>query len=322
MALNLEYLRIFYAVARNKSISHAADELHLSQPTVTKELKRLEEQTGFPLFVRHSRGVHLTQEGEYLFRRLDTVMQELLRTEAETEKMSELQSGSIRICYSSTVVESVLDKPLREFQAAFPGFRILTCVAPRGMMCPLLNNGMVDIAFGNRPASFAVTERWDNARTPLWQPETLAGYSMGIYEDVFLAGPQLAHLADRKLKFQDLADYPLLFQRVLDVTGRSYYLNNIRQDPQMREDDIVIEDLKGMLQLTRLVPWVSITTNLALKLYEEKDLFPLQVEGDMISSEYMLYYSKQNPPCLAAAVLIDYIRNDPAFTISKLDNSN
>lgn len=319
MALNLEYLRLFYAVARHKSISRAAEELHLSQPTVTKELKRLEEQAGFRLFLRHSRGVNLTQEGEYLLRRLDTVMQELLKTEAETEKMRGLRSGIIRISYNSIVTEGVLAGIIAGFQEKYPGIKILPCVAPRGLMCSLLNNGIVDVAFGHRPTTFLVSERLDSARTPLWQPETLNGYTLGVFKDIMAVGPRLAHLAAQPMTFEMLAPYPILFQRYLDDFGRKYYLSRIPQAPSVRENNIVVEDLKVLFQLMHTGQWVSVVSSLVTKLYPAENLLPLQISGMEHAAEFMIYYSKQNPPSLAAVALIDFVCSQPAFNVSKIE---
>lgn len=319
MALNLEYLRLFHAVARHKSISRAAEELHLSQPTVTKELKKLEEQAGFPLFLRHSRGVSLTQEGEYLLRRLDGVMQELLKTEAETENLRGLRSGIVRVSFSSAVTESVLSGVMGAFREKYPGIQILSCVAPRGLMCPMLNQGLVDLAFGHRPATFRSLDRLDSARTPLWQPETLNGYSLGVFKDVVAVGPRLAHLARNPLSLEDLAPYPILFQRYMDDLGRNYYLNRIPQAPDTRENNLVVEDLKVLFRLLRTGSWVSIFSSISTALYPEEPLFPLPVSGIELASEYLLYYSKQSPPCLAALALMDFVANYPVFTVKEID---
>lgn len=322
MALNLEYFRLFYSVARHKSISRAADELHLSQPTVTKELRRLEDQVGFPLFVRHSRGVHLTREGEYLYRRLEPVMQEFLKTEAETEDMRTMKSGTIRVSYNSVVTETVLAGFMQKFQETYPGIRVVPCINPRSMTCTLLNTGVVDMAFASRPTDFTVTEQLDSAQIRLWRPETLHGFSLGVYKDVFLAGPQLAHLAGKTLHFEDLAPYPILFQRILDTISQEAYMERISQSPEIRNDNIVSEDLNALLKFLRRSQSVAVVTSICSELYgKEEELFPLQLDETVHSTEYMLYYSRQSAPCLAAATLIDYFLSTPFFSIKKLDSA-
>lgn len=320
MSINLEYFRLFCSVAYHKSISRAADELHLSQPTVTKELHRLEDQVGFPLFVRHARGVRLTQEGDYLYRRLSPVMRELTKTEAETEDMRNMKGGTIRVTYNSTVTETVLAEFVEDFQKNYPGIRVISCTNPRSMTCTLLNTGTVNVAFASRPRDFAVAEQSDFTMTHLWQPETLHSFSLGVYEDMFLAGPQLRHLAGQRLHFADLAPYPILFQRIVDQIGRDSYLSRIPQSAATREDNIISEDLTALLKFLRRTESVAVVTSIcSQRCRREEGLFPLQLDEPLHTSEYMLFYSRRNPPGLAALAFIDYFLAHPAFSVRRLE---
>lgn len=321
MALNLEYLRIFYAVARHKSISRAAAELHLSQPTVTKELRRLEEQLGFHLFLRHSRGVRLTHEGEYLLRQLEPGMKSLLKTEAEAEKMRNLDGGIIRVNYNTEATKAILSDHLKDFLNAYPGFVIDSCIAQRSMICSLLNQGIVDISLGHRPASFLVDHRLDDAPISLWKPETLEGYSLGVFEDLFLVGPPLAHLAEKPVSLEDLAPYPFVFQRKLDVVGQQMYLDSIPQSEDIRARNFCTEDLYAMFKLIQLEPRIAVTSMLSTRQYKQiPGLVPLKIKEPLLKAEYLLHFSKQSPPCLAAAALIDYLLNSSYFSIKKLEH--
>lgn len=321
MSIDLEYFRLFCSVAFHKSISRAAEELHLSQPTVTKELHRLEDQVGFPLFVRHSRGVRLTQEGEYLYRRLSPIMAELTKAEAETADMRSMKSGTIRVTCNSTVTETVLAAFVEEFQRSYPGIRVVTCVNPRSMTCALLNSGVVNVALASRPADFAPSEPPDFAATHLWRPDTLHGFSLGCYPDVFLAGERLGHLSGRTLRFSDLAPYPLLFQRILDHIGRGDYLAQIGQTPQVQEDNIICEDLTALLKFLRRTESVAIVTSICAQVYQQtRGVFPLDLDETLHASEYMLFYSRQTPPGPAALAFIDFFLSRPTFSVRKLDS--
>ena len=67
MNVDFELYRIFYVVANNKSISKASKELLISQPAVTKSIKKLEDSLGGELFIRTKKGVTLTCEGEEIY---------------------------------------------------------------------------------------------------------------------------------------------------------------------------------------------------------------------------------------------------------------
>lgn len=323
MALNLEYLRIFHSVARHKSISRAAAELHLSQPTVTKELRRLEEQLGFHLFFRHSRGVRLTHEGEYLLRQLEPGMKALLKTESEAERLRNLDGGIIRVNYNTHSTQTILSDYLDDFLTAYPGFVIDSCIAQRSMICTLLDQGVVDISLGHRPASFAVEHRLDDAPVPQWRPENLAGYSLGVFEDVLLVGPPLAHLAQGPLSLKDLSSYPLIFQRKLDHVGQNLYSNAISQDANAKARNFCTEDMLALFRLIQHEPYIAVVSSLGKRQYKKvPDLFPLQTIEPLLKSEYLLHFSRQSPPCLAAAALIDYLLASSAFDIKKLEHGH
>ena len=67
MEQNLSLYKIFYTVAQEKNISRASQELYISQPAISKSIRKLEESLGVTLFVRSSRGVRLTEEGSLLY---------------------------------------------------------------------------------------------------------------------------------------------------------------------------------------------------------------------------------------------------------------
>lgn len=323
MALNLEYLRIFHSVAHHKSISRAAEELHLSQPTVTKELRRLEEQLGFHLFIRHSRGVRLTHEGEYLLRQLEPGMKALLKTESEAERLRNLDGGIIRVNYNTHSTQTILSDYLDDFLNAYPGFVIDSCIAQRSMICALLDQGVVDISLGHRPASFAVDHRLDDAPVSQWKPENLAGYSLGVFEDVFLVGPPLAHLAKSAHNLKELAPYPLIFQRKLDHMGQNMYSNAISQTEDAKARNFCTEDLLALFRLIQHEPYIAVVSSLGKRQYEKiPGLLTLQITEPLLKSEYLLHFSRQTPPCLAAAALIDYLLASSHFDIKKLEHGH
>ena len=74
MNIDFELYRIFYVVANNKNISKAAKELYITQPAISKALKKLEEQLGGKLFVRNPRGVTLTEEGKEFYKYIKQAM--------------------------------------------------------------------------------------------------------------------------------------------------------------------------------------------------------------------------------------------------------
>ena len=78
MNINFEYYKVFYWVCVHKSLTGAAGELCISQPAVSQAIRQLERETGARLFVRSSRGVSLTREGEILFSHVKAGVESLM----------------------------------------------------------------------------------------------------------------------------------------------------------------------------------------------------------------------------------------------------
>ena len=93
MDINLEYYRIFYYVSRHRSITLAAEALSLSQPAVSQAVKNLENALGSRLFVRTSKGVRLTTEGEVLYSYIKRGYETILLGEKKYKEMLDLESG-------------------------------------------------------------------------------------------------------------------------------------------------------------------------------------------------------------------------------------
>ena len=125
MEQHLTQYRIFYAVARAGNISRAAKELFISQPAISKSISKLEESLGMALFIRNSRGVSLTAEGQVLFQHVEAAFEALERGENELKQIQNLHIGQLKIGVSNTLCKYILLPYLKGFIAQYPHVRIL-----------------------------------------------------------------------------------------------------------------------------------------------------------------------------------------------------
>src|SRR3954447_26700584 len=93
MAIELRLLRYFTVVAEELHVGHAAARLFISQPALSQQIRALEQQVGLPLFVRHPRGMELTEAGAVL---LDEAREVLGRSDALERTVEELRTGRTR----------------------------------------------------------------------------------------------------------------------------------------------------------------------------------------------------------------------------------
>ena len=115
MDQNLTLYRAFYAVATHLNISIAAKELYISQPAISKSIKKLEDNLGTPLFVRNSRGVKLTEEGQLLYDYVSKAFNNLESGEEQIKRIKDLGIGQIKIGVSTTLCKYILLNYLKGF---------------------------------------------------------------------------------------------------------------------------------------------------------------------------------------------------------------
>ncbi len=118
--MEFRVLQYFLAVAREQSVSGAAEYLHLSQPTLSRQLKDLEEELGKQLFIRGNRKITLTDEGMTLRKRAEEIVQLVKNTEDEIMLSDDSLSGNIYIGAGETDAVHILAKAANQLQASYP----------------------------------------------------------------------------------------------------------------------------------------------------------------------------------------------------------
>ncbi len=143
-------LRVFSEVARQLSFSKAAQQLHLSPPAVTMQVKELEGHVGMPLFERKGRQIALTTAGEYMLVYARRILATLKDAEDAAARLQKLEIGTLTIGMVSTA-EYFLPRLLAGFQAEHPGIDIRLVVGNRDQLVRMLQANDVDIAIMGRP---------------------------------------------------------------------------------------------------------------------------------------------------------------------------
>lgn len=91
--LDWDKLRIFHTAAESGSFTHAAEKLNMSQSAVSRQISALEEDLGLKLFIRHARGLVLTEVGEQLFRTAHRMQAELAAVETQMSESQDVPTG-------------------------------------------------------------------------------------------------------------------------------------------------------------------------------------------------------------------------------------
>jgi DNA-binding transcriptional LysR family regulator len=163
--VTLRQLKVFEAVARQRSFSRAAAELHLTQPAVSMQVKSLEDQAGLPLFERIGKRIFLTEAGEELYRRSHTIARELTDGQDALDAMRGLSQGRLAIALVSTA-KYFAPPLLARFLKAHPGVRLKLAVDNREAVIAQLAANEVDFAIMGRPPQNLETVAEPFARHP------------------------------------------------------------------------------------------------------------------------------------------------------------
>lgn len=150
--MELRVLEYFLAVAREESISHAAEKLHLTQPTLSRQLKDLEWELGKTLFVRGSKKITLTEEGRHLCARAQELLNLAKRTEDEIRNSSD-KTCTISIGTGDYRSNSILTQIMSELRASYPEVRYRLYNNSSDNIADLLDNGILDFGLLLEPIS-------------------------------------------------------------------------------------------------------------------------------------------------------------------------
>ncbi len=144
--MEIRVLRYFLEVAREGSITHAAQRLHVSQPTLSKQLKELEAQLGKKLFVRGSFSVRLTEEGMLLRKRAEDILDMVDKTEEEFKALGEINGGDIHIGCAESDNIKYLARCVKALQNRYPRIRIHLYSGDTEDLSERLDRGILDFA--------------------------------------------------------------------------------------------------------------------------------------------------------------------------------
>lgn len=195
MNINMELYKIFYIVAKNGSISAAANILFISQPAITFQIKKLEEQLDVSLFTRTKHGVILTEEGRTLFNYVKTGIENIINGENAITNLKNLDSGTIRIGVSTTICRYILMPHLEEFHKKYPKIDIQINNNLSNNLLKELRNGNLDILIMFLPEN-------DN-KDLILRPIT-------DVQDIFVGNKKYYDLTKGKLNLKNLESYPLI----------------------------------------------------------------------------------------------------------------
>ncbi len=162
--MELRILKYFLVVAKEESISNAANVLHLSQPSLSRQIMELEKELGKQLFIRNNRGITLTEEGKLLLRRATEILTLVTKTEIEIKENGDTVTGDLYIGGGETKAMSLIAQAAKQLSTLHPYVRYHLYSGNSDDVVEQLEKGILDFGVLVEPFS---SKKYDSLRLPI-----------------------------------------------------------------------------------------------------------------------------------------------------------
>ena len=154
--MEMQQVRYFLSLARTLNFTRAAEECHVSQPSLTRAIRMLEEELGGELLRRERQQSHLTELGQHMLPLLQRCYDSALSAKDLARSMKTSEIAPLSIAVSRTVNMALLMPPLHELSRAYPGLQLKVKRGTALEICELLKEGQVELAVAG-----PLREAWD-----------------------------------------------------------------------------------------------------------------------------------------------------------------
>ncbi len=224
MHLTLRQIEVFNAVARHRNYTRAAEELHLSQPAVSMQIRQLEDSIGLPLFEQVGKKIHLTEGGRQMFSYGRSIVNLLDQAEEVFEALKGVERGTLTISVASTA-SHFATRLLAEFSKQRAGITISLDVTNRESLRRQLENNEPDLVIMGQPPRSVDVEATPFTENPLVMIAPV-GHPLAAQKNI-----PLAHFANENFVVRELGsgtrgatqhffdDHDVPFNKVIEMTS-------------------------------------------------------------------------------------------------------
>lgn len=294
MDINFEYYKIFYYVAKYRNITKAAAALGSNQPNVTRIMKLLETQLNCRLFIRESRGISLTREGELLYSHVEVAYRHLLNAQEEIGRQDFLGCGTVEIGATETALHLFLINALHDFKREYPGVRIKIHNHTTPDIMKKLISGRLDLAVITMP--FAM-------------PKTVSGVEVMSFQEILVGGTQFRELCGSPMELEEIKKYPWIGVGTGSATYELYknffidHKIDVEPDMEVATSDLLIPLIKSNLGIG-FVP-----EKMAMPLVEEGKLVQIPLRSGIPERSIQIVSDKGRARSLAADIFYRFLKS-------------
>lgn len=293
MDINFELYKVFYHAATAASFSEAAKKLYITQSAVSQAIAGLEEKTGCTLFIRKSRSIKLTSEGDVLLKHIEQAYNFIKTGEAKLQEMQNLDSGEIRIGVSDTVCRYFLLPVLQQFTAMYPNIKMRVINRTSSQIIDILKNGHIDFGIVTLPI----------------EDKSIEIIKYTVAEDIFVASSRFDYLQQKSIPLVELAGLPLLLLQKDSATRRNldafFMEKNINLVPE-----IELESIELLVEFARIGLGIAhVLRESAVAHIKAGDLFEVKILEEMPQRTMGIALLKNMPQSQATKRFLSLVYN-------------
>lgn len=289
--MQLDLYHVFYVTALEQNFSKAAKKLFITQPSISHSIKQLEERLGIQLFIRTSKGVILTKEGETLLNYITPIFGLIDYAEGKIAELINLESGHVTIGGSDSTCKHFLLPKIQTFQNMYPEIKVKLQHGSTPQIVDKLTNGMIDIGIVHLP----INENEINIIEYL------------SINSTFIVGKKYKALANKTVALEEILNYPIISFSETSSTRR--FLEHIFHNQGLIvKPDIEVGSVELLIECAKIGMGIAfVTKEMVLKELSEGELFEVHINELIEERKIGLITKKEIPLSVAANTFFNYL---------------
>ena len=294
MQVSFDSYKVFYITAKNKSITMAAKELYVTQPTVTHCIQKLEEELGCALFIRGKKGVKLTPEGKVLYKHVSIACEEIWKAENDMNALKEFKKGEILLGASETTLHFFLLPHLKRYKKKYPSIRLKIHNSNTRHMLDAIRNDELDCGILVFPGEY--------------NEEGIEIITLDTFQDIAIVGNEYKELAEHSISLKDLIEYPIISLENATMTNWTFreifkqYNLDLKPDIELATTDLIVPTVSNDLGIGFVPEYFA---SEALK---KNEIFRLNLVEEIPRRKICLVYKLAKPQSIAVEAFIRCIK--------------
>lgn len=294
MQISFDSYKVFYITAKNSSITEAAKELFVTQPTVTHCIQKLEDELDCVLFIRGKKGVKLTPEGKILYKHISVACEEIWKAEHDIKALKEYKKGEILLGASETTLHYYLFPYLKKYKNKYPNIKIKIQNSNTGSTLNAIRKDELDCGILVFPYKY--------------NEDGVEIKTLQTFQDIAIVGNEYKHLAKKPITLKELSSYPIISLENATMTNWTFkklfkeYNLDLKPDIELATTDLIVPTVANDLGIG-FVPEFFATDSL-----QKKEIFKLNLVEPIPKRRICLVYKIDRPRSMAVEAFIKCIK--------------